>query len=145
MKGRVTITEALPWMRSRVPYFVPSVDQARLVADLTAAGFDVRELDGRAVRDERSLVQALGPALSFPDYYGGNWDAFVDCVGDLAETADASIALVWTAANQLARSDLHAFTRAIHLILSTAESLALSEVAFQLELIVVGDFGPQET
>lgn len=30
------------------------------------------------------LLEALGTALRFPDYYGTNWDAFEECVRDLS-------------------------------------------------------------
>lgn len=145
MSQRISVTEALPWIGSQIPYFVATEEGARLVDDLSTAGFDVRMLNGRRIHDERSLVRALGPAMSFPVYYGGNWDAFIDCVGDLAEVSDASVALVWTSADDLAKSDLHGFTRAIHLLLSTARNLALSEARFQFELFVVGDFARRES
>ena len=95
-------------------------------------------------RDEQSLVQSLGPALCFAEYYGSKWDAFIDCAGALAETAEVPVALVWTGAERLARAASMPFTRSIYLILSTAESLALSEARFQLELFLVGEFAPPE-
>ncbi|HNA30183.1 MAG TPA: barstar family protein [Thiobacillaceae bacterium] len=41
-------------------------------------------LDGRGLKDKASLLAALGRALDFPDYYGGNWDALEECLGDLS-------------------------------------------------------------
>lgn len=144
MGRHVSVTEALPWVPGKVPFFVAGEDRSRLVDGLSAAGFVVREVDGAGLHDERSLVRALGPAMLFPEYYGGNWDAFIDCAGDLAEASEAPVALVWTSADELAQSDLHAFTRAIHLLLSTAQNLALSDARFQLEVFVVGDFVRRE-
>ncbi len=41
-------------------------------------------LDGRTLADKSSLLVAIGHALDFPDYYGANWDALEECLGDLA-------------------------------------------------------------
>lgn len=145
MSARVLVADALPWVASSVPYFLTPADAQRLDRDLTTAGFDVRQLDGRSVTDEGSLVWALGETLSFPEYYGGNWDAFIDCAGDLAEAGGAPVAIVWSESDRLAQADLHAFVRGVHLILSTAENLALSEARFQLELFLLGDWAAAES
>jgi RNAse (barnase) inhibitor barstar len=41
-------------------------------------------LDGRDLGDKASLLAALGQALRFPGYYGGNWDALDECLADLS-------------------------------------------------------------
>ncbi len=41
-------------------------------------------LDGRGLADKDALLAALGRALDFPDYYGGNWDALEECLNDLS-------------------------------------------------------------
>lgn len=41
-------------------------------------------LDGRLLGDKSSLLAAVGHALRFPDYYGGNWDALDECLADLS-------------------------------------------------------------
>jgi len=41
-------------------------------------------LDGRLLGNKASLLAALGQALHFPDYYGGNWDALDECLADLS-------------------------------------------------------------
>lgn len=41
-------------------------------------------LDGRTLSDKHRLLAALGHALDFPDYFGENWDALEECLGDLA-------------------------------------------------------------
>jgi RNAse (barnase) inhibitor barstar len=141
MNKWIAVNEAVSWLSTSEPYFVSSADAARLRGDLLTAGFDVRQLDGRDVRDERTLLVQLGRALSFPDYYGQNWDAFIDCVGDLAEMASTPIALVWLKADGLLMVDPHAFVRSVHLLLMAARDIRLSDVGFQLEYFFVGDWG----
>ena len=48
---------------------------------------------GEEVRDQESLFRVLAATLSFPDYFGGNWDAVVDCLREL-QAGGARIGLV---------------------------------------------------
>lgn len=60
-----------------------------LVRRLGSYGWTTGVLDrigGRAV-----ILEGIGEALGFPDYYGANLDALWDCLTDLTE----STALVW--------------------------------------------------
>lgn len=41
-------------------------------------------LDAEGLKDKASLLTAIGHALDFPDYYGANWDALEECLGDLS-------------------------------------------------------------
>lgn len=43
-------------------------------------GFHV---DGREIYNKESLLERFATALSFPDYFGRNWDALEDCLTDL--------------------------------------------------------------
>ncbi|HEX5091417.1 MAG TPA: barstar family protein [Burkholderiales bacterium] len=40
------------------------------------------ELDG--IEDKEALLARVGEALGFPDWFGENWDALEDCLGDLS-------------------------------------------------------------
>jgi hypothetical protein len=52
-------------------------------------GFHVATVSGAVLASELELFDALASAFAFPDYFGGNWDALVDCLGDL-EWLDAA-------------------------------------------------------
>ncbi len=133
----ISIESAVPWLPRAEPYFLSSVDQDRLVSDLRSSGFDVRILGGR-VTSEPELHESLAEALSFPDYYGKNWDAFRDCLSDLPQGGQTSIALIWPDAHELANESLHSFVRSVHFMLSEADGLALRD-QFQLEFFFVGE------
>jgi RNAse (barnase) inhibitor barstar len=49
-----------------------------------AVGFAFWRIDLAKVRDKSGLLTALARALDFPDWFGGNWDALEDCLGDLS-------------------------------------------------------------
>ncbi|WP_052757801.1 barstar family protein [Streptomyces yangpuensis] len=42
----------------------------------------VLRLDGREMRDPASVFRTFARELSFPGYFGHNWDALVDCLHD---------------------------------------------------------------
>jgi len=41
-------------------------------------------LDLQGLKSPADLHDRLAQVFAFPDYYGGNWDAFDDCIADLA-------------------------------------------------------------
>lgn len=57
---------------------------------------------GIASREE--LFDALAEALSFPEYFGRNWDAVADCLSDAEPTVLRVDASLWDRAPELART-----------------------------------------
>ena len=57
--------------------------------DLVLAGIARRFEGGKAV-----LFERFAAALAFPDWFGANWDALEDCLGDLSWRPDAGRLLV---------------------------------------------------
>ena len=73
--------------------------------ELTAAGWTVHVIDGRAVADKTSLLDACAGALRLPSRSGRNWDAFADCVADLSWLLGDGHVLLWEAYGTLAAAD----------------------------------------
>ncbi len=46
-------------------------------------------IDGALISDKAALMRALAAAFSFPAYFGGNWDALLDCLRSLPEEIPA--------------------------------------------------------
>lgn len=42
-------------------------------------------IDGEKARDKAGLLREAAVALRFPSYFGGNWDALLDCLRSLPE------------------------------------------------------------
>jgi hypothetical protein len=40
-------------------------------------------IDGHQCTTEKNIYREFGTKLSFPEYFGENWDAFIDCMEDL--------------------------------------------------------------
>jgi RNAse (barnase) inhibitor barstar len=45
----------------------------------------ISTIDAAHLTNRSDLLDVLGLVLHFPDYYGRNWDAFEECLGDLPE------------------------------------------------------------
>lgn len=57
---------------------------AMLAAAARAGGFAVFELDGARMKTKPELMAYAARVLGFPGDFGGNWDALIDYLGDLA-------------------------------------------------------------
>ncbi|HEY1487114.1 MAG TPA: barstar family protein [Micromonosporaceae bacterium] len=63
--------------------------------ELVDAGWLMRIVDGAAMTDRASLFSEFMVACDFPDWFGGNWDAFADCLKDLSWLPDEPLAILW--------------------------------------------------
>ncbi|MFK3981488.1 barstar family protein [Micromonospora sp. NPDC050397] len=62
---------------------------------------DALVVDGTGSRTRAGLFAGWAVALSFPDYFGHNWDALFDCLRDLTDTGPLTL-VVTDAADLLA-------------------------------------------
>lgn len=62
------------------------------------------------VRGKSALLAAFAHALSFPDWFGGNWDALEDCLTDLSWAPGGPIVLLVLGSKSLGRDDLGVLT-----------------------------------
>ena len=63
---------------------------------------EVALLDGAEARDKASFMAALARALRFPDHFGANWDAVVDCLGELEARREPTFLVIAHGAELLA-------------------------------------------
>ena len=66
-----------------------------LYEELSTAGWIMRIVDGGAMVDRASMFDEFAAACDFPDWFGRNWDAFVDCLRDLSWLPDAPVVVLW--------------------------------------------------
>lgn len=65
-------------------YHTPPKGMPDLLAAADKSDFAIIRIDLSAVRDKRALFERLATALEFPGWFGHNWDALADCLGDLS-------------------------------------------------------------
>lgn len=83
-----------------------SVEQSAVLA-----GWSMRHLASPATTKAEALA-AIAQALDFPAYFGGNYDALVDCLSDVA----GPTVLLWDNSAALVESDPWAFETICHIL-----------------------------
>lgn len=74
---------------------------------------DVARVDLRAVKDKAGLMASFAGGLAFPRWFGANWDALADCLGDLSWRRGSAHVVLVEGASRLARGDLAALREAL--------------------------------
>lgn len=64
-------------------YHLPPGDRDEIVAAAEACAYQVFRVDLSRARDKESLLAAVGRDMAFPEWFGVNWDALADSLGDL--------------------------------------------------------------
>jgi hypothetical protein len=88
-------------------------------------------IDLRITRDKAAFLAAFAGTLGFPDYFGHNWDAFYDCLGDLE--GDRKVLLL-RGASAFARAEPEEFGAALDTL---ADAVRLWKDAGRSLLVVV--------
>lgn len=64
-------------------YHLPHGPINSLLAGATAAGCLVLRVDLAAARNKEQMLAAIARGLRFPEWFGHNWDALMDCLLDM--------------------------------------------------------------
>lgn len=76
---------------------------AAIVQFARSLGFDAVRIDLAGCTDKAGLLDRTAEALGFPAWFGGNWDAFFDCLADLGWRRAAGYVLVYENTGDLRR------------------------------------------
>ncbi|HEX4457700.1 MAG TPA: barstar family protein [Polyangia bacterium] len=111
-------------------------DAATVAAELAAAGVAVvARLDGAAARDKPRFMAAVARALQFPDYFGGNWDAFDECLAELQWQNRSIVLVVDHAADLLIDAPNHLQLLMMSIDDSFRANAELPQASFEVVLI----------
>lgn len=76
-----------PQLLSRVEhagvYHMPLDGEEALVAAAEQNGYIVFRVDLAKAENKSALLDAIRQAMRFPEWFGHNWDALMDCLADL--------------------------------------------------------------
>ena len=72
------------------------VDAAR------GSALQVSRIHLSGMQDKQALMQRIAAALQFPSWFGANWDALEDCLGDLSWSKAGGHVLLFEGAAQMA-------------------------------------------
>jgi RNAse (barnase) inhibitor barstar len=107
----VWMRREFPWLRPGFVHAVHSDGLSRFRRQLRDLKFELFEMLGSP---QRSVFDQLADAFAFPEYYGGNWDAFNDCIGDIEPPPRS--ALLWHAPDLHAGADPKRFGEACSML-----------------------------
>jgi RNAse (barnase) inhibitor barstar len=65
-------------------YHMPQVDPEPLIDAAEGIGFAVFHIDLSHAKNKAEMLDAIAQAMSFPDWFGHNFDALADCLDDMA-------------------------------------------------------------
>jgi RNAse (barnase) inhibitor barstar len=86
------------------------------------AGLAVRRIDIRGAQEKKDFLKAVETALSFPAWFGHNWDALHDCLTDLDWLPNKTgYVLIFENSDYFARADKQAFEDGLAVLHSAAE------------------------
>jgi RNAse (barnase) inhibitor barstar len=76
-------------------YHLPHMDKKHIVAAAKASDFAVFRVNLTKVGDKAQMLAAIAKSLKFPEWFGHNFDALADCLGDMAwKPADGYLVLL---------------------------------------------------
>jgi RNAse (barnase) inhibitor barstar len=130
---------ALPGLRGPAVHVVAEAREREVMAVLDEAGFVVRRLDGRGIRDEVSFFEEAARALHLPDHFGHNWDALEECLHRLGEGRSRRLALLWQGADRSLAADPQLVLDATALLADVARDLGGEDPPTQLEVFLLGE------
>lgn len=81
----MSVSKLLAGLRDASRSGVYRVAQADEILDAARGSeLDLARIDLTGASDKERLLAQIARALSFPQWFGRNWDALEDCLGDLA-------------------------------------------------------------
>lgn len=92
----------------------PSASVAELRADAEGGGWRFVHLDTSSVGDKMGFLDAASRAFGLPDYFGRNWDALADSLGDV--DGESGTVVVWDGWSAFAAADEKSFATALEII-----------------------------
>jgi hypothetical protein len=129
------LTGVVPPGIYRLPLHQPA---ASLRGAIEQVGWRVFYLDGQAIHDKASFLTAAASAMSFPPYFGRNWDAFEECVTDLAWAPAPGYAVLYDHAVNLVTYDPAAWSTIYAIFQSAVETWSARYTPFYLLVRNIG-------
>jgi len=132
------LKKPMPWLRG-VRVHVANAqreDEVRRVLD--AEGFVLRTLEGSRISGDVAFFHEAARALGFPEYFGRNWDAFHDCLGDVVFGPAERIAILWRDADESLAGDAQTVVNAASAFDSVGSPGSEDDDPAQLEVFLFG-------
>lgn len=80
--------------------------EAQIAEAARGTRLDLARVGLGGAQDKEAMLARLAQALAFPEWFGGNWDALEDCLGDLSWRPGAGHVLVIEGQEDVPQDDL---------------------------------------
>ena len=87
-----------------------------LEAAAREAGLAVWRVDIGHAHDKKGFTALIAKAMAFPQWFGGNWDAFEDCLTDLSWSEASGYVLLLEHSKHFGAGHRHEFDTAIEVL-----------------------------
>ncbi len=94
-------------------------------------GLEVARVDLGGCVSKEDLLARIATALTFPDWFGHNWDALFDCLAELGEASSEGCLLVLEHAGELRREAPEVFDTTLGILGDTAVEWSRRELPFR--------------
>ncbi len=121
--GWIDLTSEIVGLSAGPIWTIDIKSEVLLTETLRRLGFEICFFEGSRITSEASFFQEAAEALDFPEYFGMNWDAFGDCLGELLDDASPRMAIVWRDSSKSAAFHLATLIAATHMLLNAAQSV----------------------
>lgn len=111
-------------------YHLPPGAAADILAAALALDYAVFQIDLSAVTNKNLLLAGIAEAMDFPDWFGQNWDALADALGDLEWQAGAGWLVVLQHADQINSQAHEDFVTALSVLAAAADEWRSRHQAF---------------
>jgi RNAse (barnase) inhibitor barstar len=116
------------------------------IADLRAAAKDLGFASFRvrldAVRDKTGFLAAVSQGLTFPAWFGHNWDALEDCLTDLSWQPAPGYLVILSSADGFRAAEEQEFTMALRIFDAAADHWREDGIPFWTLVDLHGDSLP---
>lgn len=103
-------------------YHMPFATDLALEEAAESLEYPMHRVDLAKVTDKEGFLDAISKALSFPDWFGHNWDALADCLNDLSWMAADGYVIVLEHADAFAAASPTDFATALSILQDAADS-----------------------
>jgi hypothetical protein len=93
---------------------------AAISRELEPIGWQLHVLEGGHTEDAMAFLDECARVLEFPAWFGRNWDALADCLGDLSWLPDTPHVMLWERSGVLAKHDPKAWRMATEVLAEKA-------------------------
>ncbi|GAA1370485.1 barstar family protein [Streptomyces beijiangensis] len=107
------------------PFLIQREEYLRIRSEFEGPDVTLLEIDASNVTTEEDFLILLGKVYGFPEYYGENWDAFLDCYADVVEADDSPVVMALCGLSNFCESNFRTFIRSVYELESITESISL--------------------